>query len=133
MLKNLLFTHGRESYRRKSYLILYMFYKNLILVIPVWTFGCFSLFSGTYVYNNLFLNFYNVVFTALPIIWFGVFDWEHTKEDLMEHPKMYEIGLNNVFFNWAAFWRWTIYAFWQGIVICILIMFTLSDAAVQNG
>ena len=41
-LKDLLFIHGRESYRRNSYLILYMFYKNLILVLPIFYFGFMS-------------------------------------------------------------------------------------------
>ena len=39
MLKNLLFCHGREAYRRKTYLIMYMIYKNILLVVPVWVFG----------------------------------------------------------------------------------------------
>jgi phospholipid-transporting ATPase len=46
-LKNLLFVHGREAYRRNSFLVIYMFYKNILLVIPVWWFGAYSLFSGT--------------------------------------------------------------------------------------
>ena len=46
-LKNLLFVHGREAYRRNAYLILYMFYKNVIYVLPIWWFGYLSFFSGT--------------------------------------------------------------------------------------
>jgi phospholipid-transporting ATPase len=121
MLKNLLFVHGREAYRRNCYLIMYMFYKNIILVIPVWTFGWFSLMSGTEIYNNVFQNLYNLVYTAMPIIWFAVFDWEHKKEDLLAHPKYYSIGLNDVFFNTAAFWRWFVYAVWQGILLVIVV------------
>lgn len=33
-LRNLLFVHGRESYRRNSYLGNYMFYKNVLMVMP---------------------------------------------------------------------------------------------------
>lgn len=33
-LKNLLFTHGREAYRRNSYLVCYIFYKNIVFVLP---------------------------------------------------------------------------------------------------
>ena len=46
-LKNLLFVHGREAYRRNSYLVLYMFMKNVIFVIPIWWYGAISLYSGT--------------------------------------------------------------------------------------
>ena len=34
-LKNLLFCHGRECYRRNAYSVSYMFYKNVLLVIPI--------------------------------------------------------------------------------------------------
>jgi phospholipid-transporting ATPase len=38
-LKNLLFVHGREAYRRNSYLVLYLFYKNILYVLPIFYFG----------------------------------------------------------------------------------------------
>ena len=50
-LKNLLFHHGRENYRRNTYAISHMFYKNILLVVPIWSYGWFSLFSGTQIYN----------------------------------------------------------------------------------
>ena len=130
MLKNLLFCHGREAYRRNCYLIMYMFYKNIILVIPVWTFGWFSQMSGTQIYNSMFLNLYNLAYTAIPIIWFAVFDWEHPKETFLREPRMYKIGLNDVFFDYAAFWRWFIYGVWQGILLTILVMFTFNDGTI---
>jgi phospholipid-transporting ATPase len=45
-LKNLMFVHGREAYRRNSFLIGYMFYKNVLFVMPLFYFGFPSLFSG---------------------------------------------------------------------------------------
>ena len=45
-LKPLLLYHGREAYRRNSYLIYYMFYKNLLLNAPIIYFGFWSGFSG---------------------------------------------------------------------------------------
>lgn len=78
-LKNLLFVHGREAYRRNSYLIVYMFYKNVIYVIPILVFGVWSAFSATIIFNMFLYNLYSVVFTALPVIWYSVFDWEFDK------------------------------------------------------
>ena len=34
-LKRLLFIHGRESYRKNANLVLYNFYKNVLLVLPI--------------------------------------------------------------------------------------------------
>jgi phospholipid-transporting ATPase len=46
-LKRLLVVHGRESYRRNSILILYMFYKNALYVTAGHFWPCFdTAFSG---------------------------------------------------------------------------------------
>lgn len=81
----------------------------------------------------MYLNLYNVWFTAFPIIWFAVFDWEHPKEVLLNNPKMYAIGLFDVFFNKWAFWRWFSYAVWQGIVICLLVFITFNNSILTDG
>jgi phospholipid-transporting ATPase len=119
-LKNLLFCHGRECYRRNSYLISYMFYKNVLYVIPIWMFGFYSFFSGTTIYDVYLYQLYNVIFTGMPIIWFAVFDWEYPKEEFMKHPRHYKIGLENIFFNSYVFWRWFFYAVWQGSLLLFL-------------
>ena len=49
----LLFYHGREAYRRNSYLALYMFYKNILFVMPLFWFGFFSSFSGQTLYESV--------------------------------------------------------------------------------
>lgn len=33
-LKSLIFAHGREAYRRNAYLVCYIFYKNILFVMP---------------------------------------------------------------------------------------------------
>jgi phospholipid-transporting ATPase len=45
-LRALLFFHGREAYRRNSFTIIYMFYKNITFVMPQYWFGFVSAFSG---------------------------------------------------------------------------------------
>ena len=111
-LKVLLFFHGRESYRRNAYAVSYMFYKNILETVPIYIFGIFSLFSGTQIYNSSLYISYNVFFTALPIIWFSTFDYEYPKAVIVRRPRLYRIGLENIYFNKSVFWRWIFYAFW---------------------
>ena len=94
-----MFVHGREAYRRNSYLIIYFFYKNLIYVLPIWCYGIRSLYSGTPLYNSWLYNCYNIFFTGMPITWFAIYDLEHKKKKFLENPKLYEIGLKNEHFN----------------------------------
>jgi len=51
MLKPLMFVHGREAYRRNSFLVLYNFYKNMVYVVVQYYFGFWSAFSGQPLYE----------------------------------------------------------------------------------
>lgn len=132
-LRSLLFTHGRECYRRNTYLVSYMFYKNVLYVMPIFMYGFVSFFSGTVIYDVYMYQLYNVIFTGLPIIWFAVFDWEYDKAQLMRQPKLYRIGLEDVFFNVWVFWRWFFYAVWQGTLLCFLAFYSLDTALSPKG
>ena len=46
ILKFLVLNHGRESYRKNSNLVIYNFYKNIILVLPQFFYGFFNGFSA---------------------------------------------------------------------------------------
>ncbi len=125
-LKNLMFVHGREAYRRNSYLISYMFYKNVLFVFPMFLFGIYSIFSGTSIYDAYLYQLYNVFFTGAPIMWFGMMDFEHEKEEFLKNPKHYSIGLKNQMFNKFVFWRWISYGMWQGALIFFAGFFTID-------
>lgn len=71
-IKDLLLVHGRWNYRRTSKVILYIFYKNALLVLPQFFFGIYSQYSGQNYYFDGFYQLYNVIFTAFPIIALGV-------------------------------------------------------------
>ena len=47
-LKRLLFVHGRESYRKNSFFVVYNFYKNIIFVVPQFWYKIFILGSALY-------------------------------------------------------------------------------------
>lgn len=125
-LRTLLFFHGREAYRRNAYAICYMFYKNILETIPIYMFGFLSLFSGTVIYNDLLYVSFNLFFTSLPVIWFATFDYEYPKKVIVQRPRLYRIGLQNIYFNKWVFWRWVLYGFWQSTLILYLGYYALE-------
>jgi len=127
-LRPLLFVHGREAYRRNSFLVCYNFYKNILFVVPQYWFGFMSVFSGQTLYEPWIYQLYNIVFTALPIMWFALFDFERTKDDFLRRPGLYQIGLRSECFGTKIFWKWIGYGAFQALIIlCIcLIAFDLS-------
>lgn len=110
-----------------------MFYKNVLLVIPIWVYGFYSFFAGTSIYDVFMYNMYNSLFTFIPIIWFSVFDQEFDKSQLLKDPKLYKIGLEDVFFNKWVFWRWFFYGVWQGSLLILLTFWSLGDSVNLNG
>jgi magnesium-transporting ATPase (P-type) len=74
-----LFIHGRENYRRNSTLNAYMFYKNIVYVIPQYALGFNSGWSGQVLYDPFMYQMYNMTCTSLPIIWYSTFDFEYVK------------------------------------------------------
>jgi len=54
---------------------------------------------------------YNILFTAFPIMWFALFDQEFQKDELLEDPKHFKIGLKSNFsyncnhINRSKFWK----------------------------
>lgn len=127
-LKNLLFTHGRECYRRNAFLINYTFYKNVLLVMPIFFFGIFSAFSGVLIYDVMLYQLYNTLMTGLPVGWLAVYDWQYSKQELLNNPAHYKIGLKNKCFSPWIFWRWWFYAIWQSFFILMGTLILLDQS-----
>ena len=115
-LKKLLFFHGHESLRKNSFIICYNFYKNFLFVMPLFYVGFYSVFSGQTIYDPWLYQLYNIAFTVLPIIWFGIYDSERTTTESMNSPKYY-YNLNKKYFNSWKFWEWIFYGIIQGFAV----------------
>ena len=132
-LKNLLFVHGRESYRRNSYLVSYTFYKNVLFVMPQFWFGFYSAFSGQVFYEKWIFQIFNIVFTAFPIMLFALFDQQYQKEELMKKPSLYKIGLKNQCFSTEIFWKWILYGFSMSAVVYYVSFVTFNESPTMEG
>ena len=91
--------HGRECYRKNSQLILFNFYKNLLLVLPQLWYGFSNYFSSANIYDPWIYQLYNVVFTSFPIAIFAIYDMRYTRDESLKDPTLYREGLFNALFN----------------------------------
>eukprot|EP01016_Furgasonia_blochmanni_P033803 TRINITY_DN3570_c0_g1_i2.p1 TRINITY_DN3570_c0_g1~~TRINITY_DN3570_c0_g1_i2.p1 ORF type:complete len:576 (-),score=133.02 TRINITY_DN3570_c0_g1_i2:171-1898(-) len=132
LLKRLLVFHGREAYRRNSYLICYGFYKNLILVLPQFWYTFENGFSAVFLYDIYLLMCYNLFFTALPIVVFAIWDLEYKEETFMNNAKLYVQGMKSELFNFFVFWRWLILAALHSCAL-LLISYWGLDSIYQPG
>lgn len=49
-------------------MILYFFYKNLVLTVPHITFAFYNGFSGQTIFDDYYLQFYNLFYTSWPLV-----------------------------------------------------------------
>ncbi|ETW82459.1 hypothetical protein HETIRDRAFT_316630, partial [Heterobasidion irregulare TC 32-1] len=77
----LLLVHGARSYQYLSKLILYSFYKNVVLYMTQFWFSFFNNVSGQIAYES-----WTVVFTVLPPLVIGIFDQFVSARILDRHP-----------------------------------------------
>ncbi|OQR79757.1 putative phospholipid-transporting ATPase ID-like, partial [Tropilaelaps mercedesae] len=75
-LERLLLVHGRWSYLRMCMFLRYFFYKNFAFTLCHFWFAFFCGFSAQTLYDPVFISFYNVFYTSLPVLALGVFDQE---------------------------------------------------------
>ena len=80
-LRRLLFFHGRINNNRISNLILYFFYKNFVFSIVQFVYGFCCMGSGQTIIDDWFITFYNLVFTALPLVVQAITDFDLLESD----------------------------------------------------
>ncbi|EJD39298.1 phospholipid-translocating P-type ATPase [Auricularia subglabra TFB-10046 SS5] len=116
-LKKLLLVHGAWSYQRLSKLILFSFYKNIVLYMTQFWYSFFNNFSGQIAYESWTLSLYNVLFTVLPPVVIGVFDQFVSARILDRYPQLYNLGQRNAFFTKTAFWLWIANALYHSLIL----------------
>ena len=109
--------HGRESYRKNSQLILFNFYKNLILSLPQFWYGLYNNYSSATIYDPFVYQLYNVAFTSIPIIIYAIYDQQYSVKKSLNQPQLYQLGLNNQLFNFRAIIFWFATAFVYAFIL----------------
>ena len=125
-LKKLLFFHGREAYRRNSYVVCYNFYKNVLFVIPQFWAGIINIFSGQTLFESWIYQLFNPVFAAIPIGWYGIYDVEHESDILVNNPKYYIQGIYGKLFHYKRFWKWIFFGMLQGMLLFVFGFYSLD-------
>jgi len=133
-LKTLLLVHGRWNHRRCAVLTNYLFYKNAVLVLPNFFLGFYCLMSGSFFYYDTFYQFFNSVFTFLPIIYLASLDQDVSAEVAIAHPSIYRDGIDRVFITHKIFWGWMLEGIYSGAIAFFVPLAALgSFSAVSSG
>ncbi|XP_068447617.1 phospholipid-transporting ATPase IC [Clinocottus analis] len=91
-LQKLLLVHGRWSYRRISFFLLYFLFKTCgFALVHIW-FGFFNGFSAQSLYEPWFIALYTVFYTASPIMCVAFFEQDVDADSSLRWPELYKSG-----------------------------------------
>ncbi|XP_063784830.1 phospholipid-transporting ATPase VB [Pseudophryne corroboree] len=130
-LKKLLLVHGHWCYTRLAKMVIYFFYKNVAYVNLLFWFQFFCGFSGTTMIDYWQLIFFNLFFTSLPPLVFGVMDKDVSAETLMSLPDLYKSGQKSESYRMSTFWIIILDAFYQSLVCFFVPFFTYYKSGIS--
>lgn len=115
-LEDLTLIHGRWNFMRMSTLVLYIFYKNAVMVLCMVIYFGETMYSGTLLFDQWVVSTFNIV-SFLPITFLGIFDRCLDKDYVKENPDVYNPTRRNELVKKRSVARWGI--------ICLIHMWTL--------
>ncbi|KAF9337223.1 hypothetical protein BG006_005795 [Podila minutissima] len=131
-LERLLFVHGRWSYVRVSKFVLGTFYKCATFYLTQGLFQIFTGFSGTSLYEQWTLSFYNTLFSSLPVMVVGMFEQDLKASTLLLVPELYTFGQRNCGFSLKTYATWMAAACYHALA-CLLVPLWIAGAIGKFG
>eukprot|EP01119_Soliformovum_irregulare_P025055 TRINITY_DN9159_c0_g2_i1.p1 TRINITY_DN9159_c0_g2~~TRINITY_DN9159_c0_g2_i1.p1 ORF type:complete len:1196 (+),score=336.00 TRINITY_DN9159_c0_g2_i1:205-3792(+) len=130
-LKSLLLVHGRWSYKRIAKLILYSFYKNMVLSMCLFLFNIYSLFSAQNFFDSWSMTLFNLVFTSVPVMVVAVIDQDVKQRNALKYPQLYRSGQLNEDFTMRELLFWNIIALFEALVIFFGTLLYFGDGVIS--
>eukprot|EP00667_Euglena_gracilis_P000075 EG_transcript_75 len=128
-LRHLLFVHGRWSHLRISKVVLFCFYKNVMLVCTQFLFALLNGFSGATPYTPMALSPWNLAWTLLPVLVFGVLEQDVAASTALRSPALYRAWE----FSHHGFLAWVVLGAWHGLVVFVVVVVADYQAIWPNG
>jgi len=132
-LVEMLLVHGRNNYRRMSALVMYIFYKNMVLTMATFLFSIYSAWSAQKFYLEAVSNFFNVVWTFVPILVASVFDKDVSDETARRLPQIFHLGVRNEYYSVWVLLRWLFDVVAESTFITIVCIYALEKVDPPEG
>lgn len=116
MLNRLLFVHGHLFYHRTANIIHYFFYKNFLFILPQFLYSIYNLSSTESLYHPILLIGFNLFFTSLPILVYGLLEVNIAEHALETCPKFYTSNRANSKLRLSVFFSWMLLATIQALL-----------------
>lgn len=135
-LQKLLLVHGHHYSRRIGIMVVYIYYKGVMLVLMMVYFGFFSGFSGQMMILDFVYQLHNMAYTALPYCVFAVFDKDLSTKTLNAFPEIYakERGPKGpISLTFSVFLQWMLMAISQSLLMFFIAWYSFETPQDSSG
>ncbi len=115
-LKRALLVHGHWYYRRLAFLVQYSFYKNVATFTCQLFFAAYSNWSGQTLFDSIYLMMFNTLYSALPVLIYGLTEQNLPAEDLLYDPSLYRRHRGNRLMRKRQLVKWLVLGAWHSAV-----------------
>ncbi|KAI5711667.1 probable phospholipid-transporting ATPase VD isoform X2 [Diaphorina citri] len=127
-LQRLLLVHGHWSYTRLAHMVLYFFYKNATFVFLIFWYQLFCGFSGTVIFDQMYLMLYNLFFTSLPPLVIGIYDQDASEDILIAKPYLYRKCRLGLEYRSFSFWVTMVDSLYQSLVMFYVAVWSYQES-----
>ncbi|XP_072220814.1 phospholipid-transporting ATPase VD isoform X1 [Leuresthes tenuis] len=131
-LRKLLLVHGHWCYNRLANMILFFIYKNVMYVNLLFWYQFFCGFSGSVMINSWVLILFNLLFTSVPPLIYGVLDRDTPAHTLLQLPELYGAVRTYKVYVPSMFWFTVLDAFYQSLVCFFVPYFAVEGSDVGD-
>ena len=125
-LQDLLLVHGRNMHRRVATLVLYIFYKNIVMTLVQYWYLFFSAASGNRLYVEVGVQLYNVLYTFLPIVVYSLVDRDVSDETSRKLPQLYHMGIKRFYISGRAVAGWFVESVVESVIIFYVVALSMQ-------
>lgn len=104
-IRDLILVDGMNSFFKMQHLVFFMFYQCILFGMPLFYFNWYSAFSGTSLFDSLWVFLFNFLFNFISVFIYGIFENPFSATVLRIFPSLYVAGQvekERVFSNYLA-------------------------------
>lgn len=131
-LTRLLLVHGHWSYLRVGEVTLLSMYKNLAFVVLLFWYQFYCGFTAQYVYDYMYLLYFNLFFSTAPLLVVGFLDRDLFANHLLSVPPVYRRGIQQSAYSLKLFLLYLLDAVYQSAACFFLPLFAYQDTIVSS-
>ena len=133
-VKDLMLMEGKSFFERLDNVVLFLFYKEYLLAFPLFFFNWYSSFTGTKIFESIFVFLYQFIFSSLTIVIYGALDKPFKPEVVKRFTGLYLDGAHKKLNAVTRFFiRGVLEAVFQSVIIFYFTNYMVMQSVSQDG